>query len=85
MRILAIDIGAGTQDILLFDPEKILRIVPALFFLPSKIFAERLRRIEGTFIHGDTIGGGPLREPSFSISEKDIVEYGRIGCLFDPE
>ena len=62
MRILAIDIGAGTQDILLFDPEKNIENCTSLVLpTPSKIFAERLRRIEGdVYIHGDTIGGGPL-------------------------
>jgi uncharacterized protein (DUF1786 family) len=62
MKILAIDIGAGTQDILLFDSEKktencISLVLPT----PSKIFAERLKAIEGNvYIHGDTIGGGSL-------------------------
>ncbi len=62
MKILAIDIGAGTQDILLFDSEKktencISLVLPT----PSKIFAEKLKEIKGNvYIHGDTIGGGSL-------------------------
>jgi uncharacterized protein (DUF1786 family) len=62
MRILAIDIGAGTQDILLFDSEKkIENSISLVLPTPSKKFAERLRRIEGhVYISGDTIGGGSL-------------------------
>ena len=62
MKILAIDIGAGTQDILLFDSQKktencISLVLPT----PSKYFAEKLKAIENhVYIHGDTIGGGSL-------------------------
>lgn len=62
MRILAIDIGAGTQDILLFDStKKIENSVSLVLPTPSKVLAERLRRMEGSvYIRGDTIGGGSL-------------------------
>ena len=62
MKILAIDIGAGTQDILLFDPEKkIENCISFVLPTPSRFFAEKLRRIEGhVYIYGDTIGGGSL-------------------------
>jgi uncharacterized protein (DUF1786 family) len=62
MRILAIDIGAGTQDVLLFDSEKkIENSISMVLPTPSRIFAERLRRIKGpVHISGDTIGGGAL-------------------------
>jgi len=60
MRILAIDIGAGTQDILLFDSERNIENCTSLVLpTPSKILARRLRAIEGpVHIHGDTTGGG---------------------------
>jgi uncharacterized protein (DUF1786 family) len=62
MKILAIDVGAGTQDILLFDSEKKIENCTSLVLpTPSKILAGRLRRIEGgLYIYGDTIGGGSL-------------------------
>jgi len=62
MKILAIDIGAGTQDILLFDSEKkIENCISLVLPTPSKVLADRLKTIEGpVFIHGDTIGGGSL-------------------------
>ena len=62
MKILAIDIGAGTQDILLFDSEKkIENCISLVLPTPSKIFAQKLKKVEGdVYIHGDTIGGGSL-------------------------
>jgi len=62
MRILAIDIGAGTQDILFFDSEKKVENCTSLVLpTPSKVLAEKLKTIEtNVYIHGDTIGGGSL-------------------------
>lgn len=62
MRILAIDIGAGTQDILLFDStKKIENSISLVLPAPSKVLAERLRKLEGSvYIWGDTIGGGSI-------------------------
>ena len=62
MKILAIDIGAGTQDILLFDSKKkIENCISLILPTPSKFFAEKLKTIEDhVYLHGDTIGGGSL-------------------------
>src|SRR5512139_2415359 len=62
MKILAIDIGAGTQDILLFDSQKKVENSTSLVLpTPSKYFAKKLKAIEShVYIHGDTIGGGSL-------------------------
>ena len=62
LRILAIDIGAGTQDILFFDSEKKVENCTSLVLpTPSKVLAEKLKTIEtNVYIHGDTIGGGSL-------------------------
>ncbi len=62
MRILAIDIGTGTQDILLFDSEKNIENCTSLVLpAPSRVFAKKLAAIKGNvFIHGDTMGGGAL-------------------------
>jgi uncharacterized protein (DUF1786 family) len=62
MKILAIDIGAGTQDILLFDSKKktencISLVLPT----PSNFFVEKLKTIQShVYLRGDTIGGGSL-------------------------
>jgi uncharacterized protein (DUF1786 family) len=62
MKILAIDIGAGTQDIFLFDSQKkIENCISFVLPTPSKFFAEKLKTIEShVYIRGDTIGGGSL-------------------------
>ncbi len=62
MKILAIDIGAGTQDILLFDSQKkIENSISLVLPTPSKYFAERLKGMKShVYIRGDTIGGGAL-------------------------
>ena len=60
--ILAIDIGAGTQDILLYHARREEENNPHLVLpSPSRVWAERLEGITGDlFIHGDTIGGGRI-------------------------
>lgn len=69
MKILAIDIGAGTQDILVY-PELYKMVLPA----PTKIFAEKVRRINGDLvIYGDTMGGGP-----FTRAIQEQLEHHRV-------
>jgi len=62
MKILAIDIGAGTQDILLYDDnKKIENCISLVLPTPSKVFSEKLKKIKGdVYIYGDTIGGGSI-------------------------
>jgi len=64
MRILAIDIGAGTRDILFFDSEKNIENCTSLVLpTPSRMFANKLRMTGGhIYIQGDTIGGGSLTQ-----------------------
>src|SRR4030042_4374000 len=64
MKILAIDIGAGTKVILLFDSKRKIENCTSLVLpTPSKIIAEKLKAIEGdVYIDGDTIGGGSLTQ-----------------------
>jgi len=64
MKILAIDIGAGTQDILLYDDVKnsVENCVKLVLPSPSVVFAERVRKATSlrrdVFVKGDVIGGG---------------------------
>lgn len=65
MKILAIDIGAGTQDILLYDSNKQLEnCVKLVLPSPSSLLAAEVARIaergKDIFIDGYTIGGGAL-------------------------
>ncbi len=65
MRILAVDIGTGTQDILLFDsqvaPENCLKMVMPS---PTAILAGKVRRAtaagQSIVLSGVTMGGGPV-------------------------
>jgi uncharacterized protein (DUF1786 family) len=63
MRILAIDIGAGTEDILLYDSGKQLEnCVKMVLPSPSPLLAARVAALEGEekdlFVGGHTVGGG---------------------------
>ncbi len=64
MKILAVDVGTGTQDILLFDSDKEVEncyklVLPS----PTVMLAEQIkaatRRDEGVLLTGVLMGGGP--------------------------
>src|SRR3989440_3240921 len=64
IRILAVDVGTGTQDILLFESGKTIEnnfkmVVPS----PTVIVAERIKRAtergQAILLTGVTMGGGP--------------------------
>lgn len=66
MKILAMDIGLGTQDILLYDSNKNYENMCKLVFSsPTQRFADRLRQLSKRYntivIYGYTIGGGPSK------------------------
>jgi len=77
MKVLAIDIGAGTQDILLYDDVKnsVENCVKLVLPSPSVVFAERVRKATSlrrdVFVKGDIIGGG-----AFAHALKKHVESG---------
>ena len=77
MKILAIDIGAGTKDILLFDDSKeaIENCVKLVLPAPSQVYADEVRRAtalaKDIFVNGDVIGGG-----AFASSLKRHVKRG---------
>lgn len=77
MKILALDIGAGTEDVLLYDDKKrswencIKMVLPS----PSRVFAakveEATRLYKNLNVKGDIIGGG-----AFASALKSHVERG---------
>jgi len=77
MKILAIDIGAGTEDILLFDSQKksIENCVKMVLPSSSQVLAAKVREAtrlcEDLFIKGDIIGGG-----AFSFALKEHLKNG---------
>ncbi|RLG92299.1 MAG: hypothetical protein DRO36_01830 [Candidatus Hecatellales archaeon] len=66
MKILAVDIGLGTQDVLLYDDRKNLEnCVKLVLPSPTKIFMEKaeekMRKKRNLLVKGEIIGGGPLK------------------------
>ncbi len=66
LRILAIDVGTGTQDILLFDSNQTLEnCVKMIMPSPTAIAAQRIReataRRQPLALTGFNMGGGPCR------------------------
>lgn len=62
MKILAIDVGSGTQDIMLYDSGESIENSPKLVMpSPTRIIADRISKSKGDlFISGETMGGGPI-------------------------
>ncbi|TET63395.1 hypothetical protein E3J49_06680 [Candidatus Bathyarchaeota archaeon] len=77
MKILAMDIGAGTEDVLLYDNRKknIENCVKMVLPSPSQVFAEKVREAtrlyKDIFVKGDIIGGG-----AFAFALRNHVEKG---------
>lgn len=64
MRVLAIDVGTGTQDILLFDSEEpVANSVQLIMPSPTLRIAQQVRAAtaagEAIVLHGVLMGGGP--------------------------
>ncbi len=64
MKILAIDVGVGTQDIMLYDTDHLIEnSVKMVMPSPTKIISKRIRKHHNDiFIKGSTMGGGPVNK-----------------------
>lgn len=77
MKILALDIGAGTEDVLLYDDRKksIENCVKIVLPSPSQVLAAKIREAtrlyKDLFVKGDIIGGG-----AFAFALRNHVEKG---------
>ena len=62
MKVLAIDVGTGTQDIMLYDSfEPMENSVKLVLPSPTKIMANRIiNHHNDLFLSGETMGGGPI-------------------------
>lgn len=62
MKILAVDIGAGTQDVMVYDEAMGFDNASKLVLpSPTRFFASEIRRTkQDLVIYGDTMGGGPF-------------------------
>ena len=77
MKVLALDIGAGTKDVLLFDSQKknIENCIKLVLPSPSQVFAAKIKEAtqlrKDLFVKGEIIGGG-----AFSYALREHVEKG---------
>ena len=60
MKILTVDVGLGTQDIMFYDSSESIENSPKLVMpSPTRIIADRIARLdEDLVINGETMGGG---------------------------
>jgi uncharacterized protein (DUF1786 family) len=92
MKILCVDVGTGTQDILLFDSERELEncaqmILPS----PTQIVAGRIRRAttrgQDVLLTGRIMGGGPCAWAAEEHARRGFRVYttASAGLTFDDE
>lgn len=64
MKILAIDVGAGTQDIMLYDSEQpIENSLKMVLPSPTRILAGKIQKHRNDlFLSGETMGGGSINK-----------------------
>lgn len=77
MKILAIDVGTGTQDILLYNTEKELEnSIKLVLPSPHLYISQQIREIENDiYFDGEIMGGGKLKKSILEHMEKgyDVV------------
>ena len=72
MRILAIDVGTGTQDIMIYDTEKELEnSIKIVLPSPHLYISQQIREIENDiYFTGEIMGGGKIKKTLLEHMEK---------------
>lgn len=72
MRILAIDVGTGTQDIMIYDSEKELEnAIKLVLPSPHLYISQQIREIENDlYFNGEIMGGGKIKKSLLEHMEK---------------
>ena len=72
MRILAIDVGTGTQDIMIYDTEKELEnSIKLVLPSPHLYISQQIREIENDiYFEGEIMGGGKVKKSILEHMEK---------------
>ena len=83
MRVLAVDIGTGTQDILLFDSSKLLEncvqmIMPSPTVVVAKRIYEATARRHPILLSGVTMGGGPSKRALTRHTTAGLAAYATV-------
>ena len=71
MKILALDIGTGTQDILLFDSSKTIEnclkmVMPSPTWIAAQRINHATEKNQGLVLTGVNMGGGPSTSAAIS-------------------
>jgi uncharacterized protein (DUF1786 family) len=83
-RLLAIDIGGGTQDILLWDPEQTVEnSIKLVLPSPTRIVARRLEKLTAAgrdiFFTGRLMGGGAVSKAVRQHLQQGLKVYAQAG------
>ena len=83
MRILAVDVGTGTQDILLFDSSELVEnCVKMIMPSPTVVVAERIvqatARGQPILFTGVTMGGGPSKRALSRHTAMGLAAYATV-------
>ena len=72
MRILAIDVGTGTQDMMIYDTEKELEnSIKLVLPSPHLYISQQMREIENDiYFNGEIMGGGKIKRSIMEHMEK---------------
>ena len=72
MRILAIDVGAGTQDIMIYDTQKELEnSIKLVLPSPHMFISQKIREMENDiYFDGEIMGGGKIKNSLLEHIEK---------------
>ena len=82
MRILAIDVGTGTQDIMIYDTEKELEnSIKLVLPSPHLLVSQKIREIENDiYIDGEIMGGGKIKNTLLEHMEKGYKVVAEPTC-----
>lgn len=83
-RILAIDVGGGTQDILIWDPgQPVENAIKLVLPAPTQIIARRIQRLTATradlFLTGSLMGSGAVKQAIRQHLAEGLKVYARAG------
>jgi len=83
MRILAVDVGTGTQDILLFDSTSLVEnCIKMIMPSPTALVAERISRATESgrpiLFTGLTMGGGPCKRALSRHTARGLKAYATV-------
>ncbi len=87
VKILSIDIGRGTQDILLFNSEtEIENSLKMVLPSPTQVYSSKIKEATeqglNVYLYGDIIGGGPIVSSIKKHIEAGLKVYMDENCAF---